>query len=103
PTLTREEVLNATRPAVPAPGNLAVRPLLDDWLPGSARALDDFWQAVADGSLRLGEPAAAALGPAIAPVREGLRLRPDLPLRQEKRPWQRPWSRPCSAPAGIES
>src|SRR5205823_11488392 len=67
---------------VAAPGMPAVRELLDEWLPGSSRALDDFWQAVADGSLRLGETAATALEPAITPVRAGLQLLPDLPLRE---------------------
>ena len=34
PALTREDVLNTTRPAVPAPANPAVRELLDECLRG---------------------------------------------------------------------
>src|SRR5262249_39003923 len=82
PAVTREDVLSTTRPAAFAPGNLSVRHLLQEWMPGSAAVLDAFWQGVADGSPRLGETAAAALGPALAPVQRGLRLLPYLPLRE---------------------
>ncbi|MBI1913791.1 MAG: hypothetical protein HYS12_03415, partial [Planctomycetes bacterium] len=82
PAVTREDVLNTTRSAAFAPGMPPVRQLLDEWMPGSAAALDTLWQRVADGSLRLGETATAALGPAIAPVRETMLLLPELPLRE---------------------
>ena len=76
PGITREDVLNPTRPALPAAEDSEVRAWLDERVPGASRALDTFWQAVADGSLRLGETAAATLGPVIAPVQAGMRLLP---------------------------